>query len=212
MDGIEGAPFGSFVDYVLDDCGNPVLLMNEMSIHTMNIQKATELSGEPPLVTLFTQLSGGSSSSGTASLGSGPNSNHAANALPGGSKSSQDVARCSLTGTLEKINIQTATDLDVIRMRYSLTHAYANQVMDSPKFAFYRLTPKKIYYVGGFGVLAKWVEPDQYRTATPDILAQEGECVVVVVVVVVDQYQKLIVPEERCFFVLRFHGVYRNFF
>ena len=34
MDGIEGAPFGSYVDYVLDDNGNPVLLMNEMSNST----------------------------------------------------------------------------------------------------------------------------------------------------------------------------------
>ena len=38
-DGIQGSPFGSFVDYVLDDDGNPVLLMNEMSMHTINIQK-----------------------------------------------------------------------------------------------------------------------------------------------------------------------------
>mmetsp|Transcript_16195 Transcript_16195/g.21186 ORF Transcript_16195/g.21186 Transcript_16195/m.21186 type:complete len:178 (-) Transcript_16195:911-1444(-) len=40
-EGIEGAPFGSFVDYVLDDDGNPVLLMNEMSMHTINVKEAT---------------------------------------------------------------------------------------------------------------------------------------------------------------------------
>ena len=64
MDDIEGAPFGSFVDYVLDDNGNPVLLMNEMSMHTVNIQKA----GEGSLVTLFAQL-GGPTSSGAATNG-----------------------------------------------------------------------------------------------------------------------------------------------
>jgi len=159
-DGIEGAPFGSFVDYVLDDQGNPVFLMNAMSMHTINIQKAAEQG--PALVTLFTQLS--SSSSGIDTMG-------------GKSKGLQDVSRCSLTGQLEKIH-RAAADMDVIRMRYSLSHAYADQVMDSPKFAFYRLVPNKIYFVGGFGVLAKWVEPEDYQNAAPDILAKEaGEIV-----------------------------------
>eukprot|EP01082_Thalassiosira_pseudonana_P003116 g3389.t1 g3389 contig12:1981623-1982680(-) len=63
MDDIQGAPFGSFVDYVLDDKGNPVLLMNEMSMHTVNIQK----SGPEGLVTLFAQLGGPTSSSGVVS-------------------------------------------------------------------------------------------------------------------------------------------------
>jgi len=160
-EGIEGAPFGSFVDYVLDDQGNPVLLMNDMSMHTINIQKASDASGEPALVTLFTQLG---SSSSAASTG-------------GRSKGLQDVSRCSLTGCLEKMDASDP-EMDAIRMRYSLTHTYADQVMDSPKFAFYRLNPSKIYFVGGFGVLAKWVDPEEYQTAAPDILAKEaGEIV-----------------------------------
>ena len=64
-EGIEGAPFGSFVDYVLDDHGNPVLLMNEMSMHTINIQQ-NALSGNKggsSLVTLFTQLASDTSES-----------------------------------------------------------------------------------------------------------------------------------------------------
>ena len=69
-EGIEGSPFGSFVDYVLDDEGNPVLLMNEMSMHTMNIEKYAlngagedEQSTKSPLVTLFTQLASETSAS-----------------------------------------------------------------------------------------------------------------------------------------------------
>ena len=152
-DGIQGAPFGSFVDYVLDDEGNPVLLMNEMSMHTMNIQR-NALSGQEggtALVTLFTQLASDTSAS----------------------KKGQDVSRCSLTCKVEKIPEDDA-DMDAIRMRYSLTHAYADQVMDSPKFAFYRLLPETIYFVGGFGVLAKWVDVEDYRDAAPDILAKEA--------------------------------------
>ena len=54
-DGIEGSPFGSYVDYVLDDEGCPVLLMNEMSMHTVNVRD------DPGgLVTLFVQLGRGS--------------------------------------------------------------------------------------------------------------------------------------------------------
>lgn len=163
-DGIEGAPFGSYVDYILDDDGNPVFLMNEMSMHTVNIRDnalsstssddndndndKTQKSSFSNMVTLFTQLAGGS----------------------GG----QDVSRCSLTGMVQKIDPSTAEDIDILRMRYSIAHVYADQVMDSPKFNFYRLSPNKIYFVGGFGVLAKWVNPDDYKTSTPDILAQEA--------------------------------------
>jgi putative heme iron utilization protein len=160
-DGIEGAPFGSFVDYVLDDRGNPVLLMNEMSMHTINIEKNALNGGKngeqgvSSLVTLFTQLA---SENG---------------AVPQG----QDVSRCSFTCRVEKIP-QDAEDMDAIRMKYSLAHTYADQVMDSPKFAFYRLLPEKIYYVGGFGVLAKWVDVDDYSEAAPDILAQEAGAIV----------------------------------
>jgi putative heme iron utilization protein len=143
-EGIEGAPFGSYVDYVLDDNGFPVLLMNELSMHTANIHNNPD-----GLVTLFMQASG---------LG-------------------QDVSRCSLTGIVEKID-PSALDMDAIRMRYSIQHAYADQVMDSPKFAFYRLVPSKIYFVGGFGVLAKWVEVDEYKEAAPDILAKEASSIV----------------------------------
>jgi putative heme iron utilization protein len=163
-DGIEGAPFGSFVDYVLDDEGNPVLLMNEMSMHTINIvenalngneEGAKNANAVSNLVTLFTQLANGSTAS----------------------KKGQDVGRCSLTCRVEKIP-PTASDMDILRMRYSLTHTYADQVMDSPKFAFYRLLPEKIYYVGGFGVMAKWVDVNDYKVAAPDILAKEANGIV----------------------------------
>jgi putative heme iron utilization protein len=156
-EGIEGSPFGSFVDYVLDDEGNPVLLMNEMSMHTINIQQnaMNGNTGGGSLVTLFTQLDSDNVSSGKG----------------------QDVSRVSLTCRVEKIP-DDAEDMDAIRMRYSLAHAYADQVMDSPKFAFHRLLPEKIYFVGGFGVNSKWVDVEDYRVASPDILAKEANRIV----------------------------------
>lgn len=146
-EGMEGTPFGSYVDYVLDDRGNPILLMNDMSMHTINIQQTTETTGKPAVVTLFTQRESSGAGEG------------------------QDVSRCSLTGTLERMDADGTPDMDQIRMRYSLTHTYADQVMDSPKFAFYRLNPSHVYFVGGFGVLAKWMDPEDYAAASPDILA-----------------------------------------
>ena len=157
-DGISGAPFGSFVDYVLDDDGNPVLLMNEMSMHTVNI-----VNNPNGMVTLFAQLGGG-----------GGQGNKADNTPSKG----QDISRCSITGTIQKLNPKETADMDTIRMRYSLTHAYADQVMDSPKFAFYRIKASKVYFVGGFGVLAKWVSLHEYKTAEPDILAKEAGYIV----------------------------------
>lgn len=35
----EGSPFGSYVDYVLDDNGWPVMLLSAQSLHTININK-----------------------------------------------------------------------------------------------------------------------------------------------------------------------------
>ena len=149
-EGIEGSPFGSYVDYVLDDDGNPVLLMNEMSMHTMNILTAENREdGKPSLCSLFMQLQRPGSSSG------------------------QDVSRCSLTGTVTKIP-DDDPDMDTLRLRYSIAHSYADRVIDSPKFSFYRLNPEKVYFVGGFGVLAEWVSVNEYKNAKPDILAAAG--------------------------------------
>ncbi|GKZ00541.1 hypothetical protein MPSEU_001006500 [Mayamaea pseudoterrestris] len=164
--GLEGAPFGSLVDYVLDDQGCPVLLMNDMSMHTINIQKAMQESSNQgqsaqAMVTLFIQL--GSSSQTAASSSTGKSSNR-----------QQDVSRCSVTGNLVKLDMKNTADMDILRLRYSLTHSYADQVLDSPKFSLYRLVPTAIYYVGGFGVQATWVDPQEYQLANPDILATEA--------------------------------------
>ena len=135
-----------------------VLLMNDMSMHTINIEQNAlnnedGSNGVSNLVTLFTQLASDTS------------------------EQSQDVSRCSFTCNVEKIP-DDSPDMDIIRMRYSITHVYADQVMDSPKFAFYRLVPEKIYFVGGFGVMAKWVDVIDYKNAAPDILSKEATMIV----------------------------------
>jgi hypothetical protein len=61
MDDAEGSPFGSYVDYVLDENGWPVLLLSAQSLHTININKS-------PLVSLFAQLPRAQSTQTTAAL------------------------------------------------------------------------------------------------------------------------------------------------
>lgn len=58
-------------------------------------------------------------------------------------------------------------------MAFILAHPYSEQIVDSPRFAFYRIKPEKIYFSGGFGVQSTWVDVEEYERARPDVLAQE---------------------------------------
>ena len=142
---IVDAPFGSHVDFVLDSSGSPILLMNEISMHTVNIDQSAKGSGT--LVTLFAQLP----------VGEG-----------------QSVSRVSVTGTIAKVP-ETSEELEAMKMSFSIAHSYYDQIASSPKFSFYKLTPVKIYYVGGFGVQSSWVDIKDYESAQADIIAKEGE-------------------------------------
>jgi putative heme iron utilization protein len=140
MDEVKGAPFGSYVDYILDENGWPVLLLSDQSLHTINIR-------ENPQVSLFCQLPRSQSAQATAAL-----------------------SRVTVMGAVEKVPEE---DLSPIKLAFTLVHQYAEQIADSPKFAFYRIKPKKIYFSGGFGVMATWVDVSEYESARPDVLAQE---------------------------------------
>ena len=140
MDGVEGFPFGSYVDYILDDNGWPVLLLNDQSIHTQNIK-------QNPRVSLFCQLPRSQTIQTTAAL-----------------------SRNSIMGTVSPV---LGADLSAIKLAFTLVHPYSEQLVDSPKFTFYKIKPEKIYFSGGFGVMATWVDVAEYESARPDVLAQE---------------------------------------
>ena len=141
MDDVEkGSPFGSYVDYILDENGWPVLLLSDQSLHTVNIH-------QHPHVSLFAQLPRSQSAQATAAL-----------------------SRVTVMGTVEAV---PAEALGPIKLAFTLVHQYAEQIVDSPKFAFYRIKPTKIYFSGGFGVMATWVDIKEYESARPDVLAQE---------------------------------------
>lgn len=140
MEDVNGAPFGSYVDYILDERGWCVLLLSEQSLHTSNIVKN-------PLVSLFCQL---------------PRSQYA--------QSAAGLSRVTMLGTVEKVPDH---DLSAVKLAFTLVHQYAEQIVDSPKFTFYRIKPQRIYFSGGFGVMATWVDVGEYENAKPDVLAQE---------------------------------------
>lgn len=111
-DGVEaaaeaaGTPFGSYVDYILDDKGWPVLLLSEQSLHTQNI-KAN------PRVSLFVQMP-----------------------RTGKETTSAALSRVTLIGRIVPVEQE---ELSAIRTAYSIVHSYSERLVESPKFAFYKV-------------------------------------------------------------------------
>lgn len=135
-----GVPFGSYVDYMLDGNGWPILLLSDQSIHTLNIRQS-------PSVSLFCQLPRASNSQAAAGL-----------------------SRVTMMGSVEPV---PEADLSILKLAFILTHQYAEQIVDSPRFAFFRIKPEKIFFSGGFGVQSTWVDVDTYQLAKPDVMATE---------------------------------------
>ncbi|RYG69628.1 DUF2470 domain-containing protein [archaeon] len=140
MEDVQGVPFGSYVDYVIDEKGWPILLLGEQSLHTQNIRKNSAVS-------LFCQLPRSQQSQTTAAL-----------------------SRVTIMGQVHPVPPE---ELLALKMAFIIIHPYAEQIADSPRFHFYRIQPQKIYFSGGFGVQATWVNVPDYEAARPDVLAQE---------------------------------------
>mmetsp|Transcript_14428 Transcript_14428/g.20452 ORF Transcript_14428/g.20452 Transcript_14428/m.20452 type:complete len:340 (-) Transcript_14428:2-1021(-) len=139
---LQGAPFGSHVDYVLDSNGWPIFLLAEASLHTNNIKANSKVS-------LLCQTPAAGTSQPAAAM-----------------------SRVTLVGNIEEVNDDD--ELIQLKATFSLVHSYADQISQSPRFKFYKLRPEHIYYVGGYGVLSKWINVEEYENAKPDILADEA--------------------------------------
>jgi putative heme iron utilization protein len=69
-------------------------------------------------------------------------------------QSPSETPRLNLVGEMREI---AEGDRTAIRALYLARHPEAEQWADFGDFAFYRLEPKQMYFVGGFGVMG-WVE------------------------------------------------------
>lgn len=140
---VKGSPFGSYVDYVLDERGWPVLLLGEQSLHTRNIKQNSAVS-------LFCQLPRSESSTSAASL-----------------------SRVTISGDVQKVDLADQAELTACKLAFTIAHTYAEQIVESPIFSFYKIKPRKIYFSGGFGVQSTWVNVEDYELSKPDVLASE---------------------------------------
>ena len=77
------------------------------------------------------------------------------------------AARATLIGQVKAV---PERDIAFAREIYITTHENSRYWVDFADFAFFRLEPMDIYYVGGFGVMG-WVEARDYEVASPDPLA-----------------------------------------
>lgn len=77
------------------------------------------------------------------------------------------AARATLVGDAKQVPEQ---DLSEVRDAYLKRHENSRYWVDFTDFAFYRLEPVDLYYVGGFGVMG-WVEAEAYAAAAADPLA-----------------------------------------
>ena len=77
------------------------------------------------------------------------------------------AARVTLVGDVMQLS---DTEKGEVRELYLKAHPNSRYWVDFNDFAFFRLEPVDIYYVGGFGVMG-WVTVEDYASATPDPLA-----------------------------------------
>ena len=77
------------------------------------------------------------------------------------------TARATLVGDVLPV---PEGELDDARQRYLSRYENSRSCVDFKDFGFYRLAPRDIYYVGGFGVMG-WVTAEDYRSAKVDPLA-----------------------------------------
>ncbi|MEO7331463.1 MAG: DUF2470 domain-containing protein [Minicystis sp.] len=81
------------------------------------------------------------------------------------------LGRVTLLGACARV---PEADRDEARKAFLAAHEDAAYYVDFKDFAFFRLDPVALRYVGGFGRMS-WVSAEDYRTAQPDPLAASAE-------------------------------------
>jgi heme iron utilization protein len=78
------------------------------------------------------------------------------------------LGRVTLLGQCARVD---ASEVASVRQLFLAQQPNASYYVDFDDFAFYRLEPVALRYVGGFGRMS-WVTADDYRAAEPDPLAE----------------------------------------
>ena len=80
------------------------------------------------------------------------------------------AARLTIIGVAAKV---PEAQVAAVRETYLAVHAGAKYYVDFKDFAFWRLQPIDVYFVGGFGVMG-WVDAADYAAAQADPLAESS--------------------------------------
>lgn len=133
---VAGYPFGSIAPYVLDGDGNLIIYISNLAEHTKNIQANPRVS-----MTLFDPADANDPQAG-------PRLTWLADALP-----------CSDRDTTDGEGALGSA-------RYLRYFPAARAYRNTHDFAFYRLRPKRIRLIGGFGAI-HWLDAEQLPLANP---------------------------------------------
>jgi len=85
---------------------------------------------------------------------------------------SSAMARVTVMGQV--VPVEDVDELFTLRATYSVTHGFAALLVENDQFKFYKLKPERVFYSGGFGVNAQWVDVHEYEAAEADSLALES--------------------------------------
>jgi putative heme iron utilization protein len=80
------------------------------------------------------------------------------------------AARITLVGEVVPVPAQETA---AVRELYLSRHENARYWADFTDFAYYRMQPADVYFIGGFGVMG-WVTADEYARSQPDPLAESS--------------------------------------
>lgn len=140
-----GHPYGSLVAIACDARGRPLLLLSKLAEHTMNLLARPESS-----VLVSEVLAGGE--------------------LRGGPADVDPLALGRATVLGETRRIDDDGERSEARATFLARQPRASAYVDFADFGFFRLEPRALRYVGGFGRMS-WVSAEDYATAEPDPLA-----------------------------------------
>jgi len=83
------------------------------------------------------------------------------------------LGRVTILGNCAKVSVE---ETPVVRQTFLGAQPTASYYVDFKDFAFFRLEPLALRYVGGFGRMS-WVTADDYRSAQPDPLASSARAI-----------------------------------
>jgi heme iron utilization protein len=138
-----GYPYGSLVNFAADAEGRPLLLLSDLAEHTHNLAVHAEAS---VLVTEAAGRAEGESAGAHEPLAEG---------------------RATLLGLCRRV---PEDEREAVRAAFVKVHPGSDKMAHFAgfkDFAFYRLEPVAIRYIGGFGRMS-WVDIESYRLAEPD--------------------------------------------